>query len=551
VNSRSLKLAILLTASLVVAIGCGEKTAPSPIDEVKSLVFKKKFDAARDKCDAILKVDPDNYDALVMRGDIKRRSNELDAAVEDLSRAIELYPQRPDAYDFRRQTYEMLARDEEDPTARRLLNEAEAADAISLRKYDPDPELEATYHQAPIKKPSYLDKPIAGQEVDLDEYTDVQLKDPLKEPLTPNRGGRTQRPPEDEIAELDPQDTQDVDELNAPRDLDRRKTRAKPFDTADNNDSSQDESQSESNPTQQARSRTAQDLLDRQKRNLQPLRAAALRSQEDDESDEDAIEKKDLAQQGGAEDESTAEETKEEQEVALPSRPVTRFDLQAFEPVIRESYVIPLPTVEAPQGATTGIRPPTQEAGERLNGTPSSGIVQRRTGLRSNETAFNGAPIPQIKSTGIRSGSPTTNPQVWRQYQQQYGAIPGTGPYQTAYPNRAILPGQTAYSGLSGPSGFLPPEAQGSFGPRLGPAVPTMQDGPEEESSSQPAPKKGAAPPRGGNSVLTTALPGTHLQSGQGVGGNRYAPDLADPKYTPFVPRKVGKPSTPDLPNNF
>lgn len=553
VDSRSLKLVILLIASLAVANGCGKETATSPIDEVKSLVYQKKFDAAREKCNAILKVDPDNYDALVMRGDIQRRSNELDAAVEDLTRAIELYPQRPDAYDFRRQTYEKLAEIETDPTARRLLNEAEAADAISLRKYDPDPELEATYHETPIKKPSYLDKPIAGQEVDLDQYTDVELKDPLNESLTPNRGGRTQRPAEGEIAEINPRGLDDPNDPNDdPIDLDQQQTRPKRFETADNNDSTQDDdSQAEPRTPQQAQSRTAEQLLNRHKRSLEPLRAAALKSQEDEKSDEEAIEKKDLAQQGSTKDDSTDEENRDEQEVAIPKRPVTRFDLQAFEPVIRESYVIPLPSTDIPRGATTGIRPPTPEAGERLNGTPSSGIVQRGTGLRSNDLGLNGAPIPQIKSTGIRSSSQTSNPQVWGEYQRQIGAIPGAIPYQTAYPNRAMIPGQTAYSGLSGPSGFLPPDAQGAFGPRLGPPAPTMPDTPEDEPDSQRDTKKRPSALPNANNVLTTALPGTHLQAGQGVGGNKFAPDLADPSYTPFVPRKVGKPSTPTLPNNF
>ena len=107
------------------------------------------------------------------------------------------------------------------------------------------------------------------------------------------------------------------------------------------------------------------------------------------------------------------------------------------------------------------------------------------------------------------------------------------------------------------PYGFLPMEARDKFGPRIN--FPTAEPAPSEPEDSQPAPAEPTpsprpAPPAG--QILTMALPGTFFGNSNNSGTrrqkgrqNRYAPDLADPEYTPFVPRPTGAPSTPpDLP---
>jgi len=218
--------------------------------------------------------------------------------------------------------------------------------------------------------------------------------------------------------------------------------------------------------------------------------------------------------------------------------PVTRFDRQAFMPPPVPTFdpssppFVPQATsgrnpmgssIDAmnPRPATTGITSPAAETFDlEENGPRNRFFLQNQYG--STSPGFGGLPAGQMPTTGIRSSaSPSLNN--------------GGGPL--------LSNTELQYR----PAGFLPPDARGSFGPRIGPTASLPKS--TEESPSTPPRRT----PLNGSPILTMAIPGTTLIYGAGADSplqrNQLAPALSDPNYTPFVRRPtIIKPALPDLP---
>ena len=211
----------------------------------------------------------------------------------------------------------------------------------------------------------------------------------------------------------------------------------------------------------------------------------------------------------------------------LPEAPVTRFGLPT-----RDDGSLLLPNLRG--SVATGIRPSSEISEERADEEENTG--PRNRFFLQNQFGSN--------QQGIRTGIGRSK--------------------STTRPTNANRSASTQWQ-----SGFLPPGARGTFGPRLG----VRPEGAGDDRSTD-SPRDGVNPPQStvASPILTTALPGTAIEYGiptqsprtgnatlsnarnagsTGTGRNPSSPSrfgtLSDPNFTPFGKRPSTS-STPRLP---
>lgn len=466
---------------LVLTVGCGKATRTSPIDEAKQLLFHRKFDEALAKCDDILSRDPKNYEVIVLRGQVNHKANRIDEALADFSRAIDVAPRQPDAYDWRYRIFMDLANQETDIEAKAKLELQAAQDYLALKAHDPTAAItfkndmsywESRAPEEPV--PDFVPEELRVDNLSLNDTESLKDKavqeDPLKQQL------------------LDGDSKEDSElEVELPR------------------------------------GRDAVDIVEEN-------RTKEEQQQGDDEEQITELELKDgrlppivLPPHEVAPKPTPLDEV-------LPQ--ITRFDRQAFIPPFDPNAAPSLPPATSgrttqnplagtqPRPATTGISssPSTENFGPDEYQPMNRFFLQNQFG--GGNVGFGGLPAPPTRTTGIRSG-----------------AMPAAS-------GSPLLP-QAANQPR--PAGFLPPGAQGNFGPRVGPMTASPQ------STEESAPSTPQRTPATGTPILTMAIPGTTMIYGSKPSGqtqqNRFAPSLSDPNYTPFVPRPKVTMTLPKLPD--
>ena len=255
----------------------------------------------------------------------------------------------------------------------------------------------------------------------------------------------------------------------------------------------------------------------------------------------------------------------------MPEQLITRFDRGAFRP--------PQPAV--PQ---SGFAQPSNTPGGGL-GSNLSGRSQRTTGISSQQpndtsTPQGGLGSPQFSSptqfgrtgfnpigqrgprtTGIRSSSSTPPGSNWGTANlngdpAMYGVStpgssisPGNPAFPSAITPSPISPNATFNQGM--PTGFLPPSALGSFGPRIiqQPAGAGLQRSPETNAGRTNG--GGISLPRSnggtGNPGFSTAIPGSEIIYGS-LPGSRRTPTSQLTPSTRTRPTSPSRSSSPLLP---
>ncbi len=511
---------VALSISLLSVSGCGKKSTPSPLDAVKKLAVTKDYDKALEKCNEILRVSPDDYETLVARGDLQVRRARKEEAIADYSRAIELYPDRFQAFDQRYKLYREMAEREVHIEKKQVLRDMAAADYQERCRLDPDA-IVAFKDQPQFTVPS-LQKPPPGWEP-----------------------GDTAEDVSDGLDPFD-QSLEVVDETVAT--------------TGEGSAGGSGSTSTSSAAEMLSDARERIDVTNQRERG-NPSGGVAAGS----DSDEEAIRDRDLAL--GEPSDMTLpphDEPEDEEPITEPTTPqVTRFDRNA---------IIPLPLLNRPDpttlpsqftrsnGPSTGIRSGGTRGdtrgdarGETLSPygqQATSGYGYPGVGGPLQNGGTSGGFGQSLRTTGIRSGADAN---------RSSNRLPSGLNQGSPYANPVL--------GFSGPTGFLPPSAQGAFGPRLGEpqafgnggrangeaAGNGRAGGPGGETGRREA--SDATPRNGtpsGQQVLTTAIPGTSLIYGSGYGKKRqpttYAPELSDPSYSPFRPRETGVQTLPELP---
>ena len=494
-------LGIFLISLLV--LGCGRgKPAQTPLSEATRLVGKGDYPAAIAACDEVLAKKPNDYDALVLRGQANTRHEQVNEAIADLTKAIEVAPDRPDAYRWRYRIYMELAKVETDIQNKTILEQAAAADHKNLTRFDPNASM--ALKKSFTAPPSYLNQPVPGSESEENDQFAVQGGVPSIEDSVNDRSQPKREWPSINEEKQQPEFGKLDDGTRAP------------------------EQPNTQEPSPKAKDQPASDQV-----------AADQLA-----ADEEEIIRREL-------DEEVEEPTLPPHEADLPKRALTRFDRQAFvappqgSGFGQSSSFVP----QTRSRATTGISQPSSQ--NNANALPQSRFfLQNQVGSNFQQGNSGIAPRP-FRSTGISSTpTPFTS-----------SAPINNGRSTGLISSGRLSPSTARNQGI--PAGFLSPTAQASFGPRIGvaPFGPNANNnGSLGGAKSSPAGQ--SRDPSGGNPtpqnrpasgpILTTALPGTTVVYGSLPGraqtSPQYAPALSDPDYTPFVPRQRGVQTTPDLP---
>lgn len=496
----------------VIVAGCGRREITTPIDIATRYVAEEQFAKAIAKCDEILAAEPKDYDALVMRGLAYSRSQQPNEAIADFTKAIELAPDQHDAYRWRYEVYTELAKREKDIKNRGILEQAAAADLRSLALHDPN--AKDTFKKTFAEGPKYLDEPERTTEEDLQEpQLAVEDGNPFLQPA--NANGAEDKP------KLDFGNQPKEQELGGLDDGNRRPEQAANTDTS-------------TNPRREA-----------------PPNEDIARNGAN--SDEEAIEEMDL-------DEGELEDMKlPPHDTQMPEQRITRFDREAFQSphpgAAPPGFVQP----GGPQNAGRGANAPSRQSrrttgisSQQPNDTaaPQGGFTppQFSTPNQFGRTGFSPTAPRAPRTTGIRSSATNAPGSNWgtanldgnpAMYGQATPTTPGTPAFPSPISPSPISPNAAFNQGM--PTGFLPPSALGSFGPRII-LQPTGAPPQGNSEANAGTPGRGLRLPRSNagtsNPSYSTAIPGSEIIYGSQPGGRRTtAPRLTPPTRTrPTIP---------------
>lgn len=115
----------IAASGTLLCMGCSQKPS-TPDDALKHSFDNGDWNAVVSLCNQMLEQKPDNADVLLMRGRAHLGSGDLDAAVRDFSRRIELQPEDHEGYYHREIAYRELGRPD-----------LAAADGERARRFDP------------------------------------------------------------------------------------------------------------------------------------------------------------------------------------------------------------------------------------------------------------------------------------------------------------------------------------------------------------------------------------------------------------------------------
>ena len=523
-----------VSVMLLLVVGCGKAPTAkdnSPLAEANQFLLSRDYSAALDSVDKVLVTDPNNYQAHLLRGQINRKRDDLDAAIDDFSRARDIEPAKPDAYDFRYQVY--LEKSEKCPINsaqwNALLKKA-SADQDEFYRFDPT---SVAARRAATSDFDRSNKVIARTNDTMAELDALEEKN-LENLLGPKDDMSDSSGESDMAAEAFPSDVDSTDPLGA--DL----PGLGPDDARDAN------------------------------------RQEVAIDERAEQADERAIREQDLASNERVTDDKPLPHGNEADESSdvevLPQ--ITRNDLGAYLPpltnpigpqvgfqprqppttglnggqgstpnfgpgispgngqfstgltglVSSPSNVSNLPAQPSrttglnaspqPSGASPGISPwqPGQQAGQQVaNSAPA---FNRPTLAPAGQTGLGATGLGATTGFGQRAGRPNSAP---------FGSVrPGNGPTGNQFGQPTGLRNGAPFTG---PTGFLPGNNQARFGPQVGlggAASGSQTQENEAEGSRLPKPKK----------LSETAPVSTALQ---GTGKIRFgSSDL--PQVNPYTP---------------
>lgn|GEM_PF-5277087 len=472
-------------------IGCGKPPATQNpmLVEANQLYTSGEYAKAVETVDVLLAKDQKNFDALSLRGQIHKKWGKTDEAIEDFTKLIALDPKEPDGYAFRSQVYEdkkrlLGAKVGSGSPEWMKLHELAQADRKMHHAFDPTSvDVLKAPSSGSAKAKKLIDKPLPG-------FDPLEAGDSLaNESAEPTGDGEV----EVEIG---------IDGTPVPKDpfAQVSKPRNMGDENAGENGESEDDGHTEG---------------------LTSLKPTSLTSRESEE----AIEERDLARDKGETEEDSPLPHGDDQESVVKIAPqIIRNNMESFLPP--PTATDPLTNLYLPperEPSTTGFNSPRENLGNRSaynenagqaqapnGGNPNSGNALNPNSLNPNAPSF----ITPRNQTGFTSvtpfplpGSTTQLPRNATGFNSTRTASPSNG--TSPYPWIQGLNGgatRTANTGLNGPAGFLPPDAQGQFGPRIGASAGRPNPSAEGDPLQGRLPIPGSrltSPP------LTMALPGT------------------------------------------
>ena len=465
-------------------IGCGKPPATqNPIlvkaNELYSSGGEENLAKAVETVDGLLAKEPTNFDALSLRGQIHKKWGKTDQAIQDFTKLIALDPKKPDGYAFRSQVYEdkklLLDADGVSGSPEWMkLHELAQADRKKHYAFDPTSvdALKAPSSGSASAK-ELLDTPVPGYDP-LEESEDSVAQN---DAVDPDEGMGDENEGEDQEHGFE-EDTGPGDGLASPTKL------------------------------------------------TNPIQPTKMLTNDGTANSEDVIAERDLARDENDEVEDDPLPHDNDQNVVTTPQ-ITRNDLESFLPP--QTATDPFTNIYSPQRdpSTTGFNSPQGNLPNRsaLNGNAGQANGLNPNGLSPNGLNPNGlnpnAPafITPRNQTGFTAFNQVPPPGSTTQTPRNttgFNSTRTTSPSNVASPYpwlQGVNGTRTANAGLSGPTGFLPPEAQGQFGPRLGTAGIANQ-GLEADPTQGRLPLPSSRPL---SPPLTMALPGTAQPTGRPI----------------------------------
>ena len=163
---------VLLILLLALA-GCGgtKERIETPVDKAKQFVFQKDLDGALKQCEDILADDPRDLEAILVLEEVHRKRGHDDLAIEACTRAIEVAPADPRAYQKRSDLFLSAADAVNDEDEKWRLRELAFADLQAMKERDPD--ARAALAHIPRDPPKVLNRPIPKADLPKEPYKEL------------------------------------------------------------------------------------------------------------------------------------------------------------------------------------------------------------------------------------------------------------------------------------------------------------------------------------------------------------------------------------------
>ena len=191
----------------LILAGCGgaKERFETPVDKAKQLVFQKDLDGALKQCEEILANDPRELEAILILEEIHRKRGNDDLAIEACTRAIEVAPADPRAYQKRSDLYLAAADAVSDEEEKWRLRELAFSD-LEAMKGKRDPDARAALAQIPHDPPKVLNRPIPEADLPDEPYKEL---DAFPESIDELAGNKSS---EDKAGNRDEEDDDDQDD---------------------------------------------------------------------------------------------------------------------------------------------------------------------------------------------------------------------------------------------------------------------------------------------------------------------------------------------------